>query len=131
MSDDGKIWVVITAAEKKAMTGDQVALAVMERGIDPRRPFSQMVAVDSGDLYYSQEREPPMSDQPKRTVADVTLVDMRKAVGAELGKSRGAYPRFVREGKLTQAEADEKILVFEALYGKLKNEETTAAGPQV
>lgn len=74
-----------------------------------------------------------MSDQqqPKRTVADVTLVEMRKAVGAELGKSRGAYPRMIAAGTIKQSDADEKILVFEALYGKLKNEETATAGPQV
>lgn len=132
MSDDGKIWVRITAEEKAAMTGDEFAHFIMEHGIrfDPRRPISYFTEIKSGATLVSQEKDSTMNDQPKRTVADVTLVDMRKAVGAELGKSRGAYPRFVAEGRMTQAQADEKILVFEALYGKLKNEEA-AQVPQV
>lgn len=135
MSDDGKIWVTITAAEKRDMTEDQVSHAIIERGIqyDPRRPISYFLVVSTGDTLVSQQKESTMSDTPTspRTVADVSLNDMIRSVGRELGKRRGAYPKFVAAGTLSQAEADEEILRMSALYGRLKTEEQVATGIRI
>ena len=50
-----------------------------------------------------------MGDRP------ITPADKRACIERELRMRRRVYPRFVQNGKLTQAEADREIAVMEAI----------------
>lgn len=52
-----------------------------------------------------------------------TIDDLVKAAGRELGMRRNAYPRMVRENKLTQAEADHQLACQEETFALLKREQ--------
>lgn len=49
-----------------------------------------------------------------------TLAEQRAEVGREIGLRRGVYPKFVQDGKLSQALADRQIACMEDAYATLK-----------
>lgn len=50
----------------------------------------------------------------------VPIADQIKCVGREIGMRRGVYPKWVEQGRKTQAEADAEIAAMEAAYATLK-----------
>lgn len=53
-------------------------------------------------------------------MADITIADLLKSVGRELGMRKGAYPRRVQSRRMTQENADHEIACMDALYKMLK-----------
>jgi hypothetical protein len=49
------------------------------------------------------------------TVNPVTRFEKRRCLEREIAMRRRAYPRWVREGRMTQAEADREIDVMTAI----------------
>lgn len=50
----------------------------------------------------------------------VSLDDMIKCAGRELGLRKAVYPKMVTMGRMTQASADIEITRMEAVYATLK-----------
>lgn len=50
----------------------------------------------------------------------ISLDDQITAVGREVGMRRGVYPKWVEQGRKTQAEADAEIAAMEAVYRTLQ-----------
>lgn len=75
----------------------------------------------------SEMFEPP-------STADITMLEKLNEVERELGFRHGVYTRLVGEGKMTQATADKRILVMEAVRDDIRrlleqeNEARAAAG---
>lgn len=57
----------------------------------------------------------------------ITLKDMTKEIGRELGMRRSLYPKWVAAKRMSQDEADTRIAVMDAVYQTLKNFEAVAA----
>ncbi len=60
-----------------------------------------------------------------------TARDKLRAVDRELGKRRGAYPRFIKQGRMTKDEAAREIAIFEAIrrdYAATVEKDPRAAG---
>lgn len=49
----------------------------------------------------------------------VTITEQMKCVKREIDKRKSFYPRWVREGKMTQLEADYQIEAMEYVYNTL------------
>lgn len=58
-----------------------------------------------------------------------TLAEQLREVGREIGLRKNVYPRFVANGKMTQAEADRHIECLEAVYATLKKLNSVQAAP--
>lgn len=63
---------------------------------------------------------PPVNPNPE--IADISLSDMLKAVGRELGMRRSKYPQWVNRRQMTAELAEHEIACMSALYAKLKKE---------
>lgn len=50
----------------------------------------------------------------------VSIADQIKSVGREIGMRRNVYPKWVAQGRMTQADADAEIAAMEAAYATLK-----------
>lgn len=50
----------------------------------------------------------------------MTIDEQIKAVGREIGMRKNVYPRWVANGKMTQAKADHEIAAMEAALVTLK-----------
>lgn len=50
----------------------------------------------------------------------ISLADQIKEAGRELGMRRATYPKWVKSGRMTQAEADQRIAGMDAIYATLK-----------
>lgn len=61
-----------------------------------------------------------MTDLLTGALPPVTLADQIRCVRRELGKRKGAYPRFVANGTMKQGEADEQIRLMEAVLATLE-----------
>lgn len=52
---------------------------------------------------------------------EVTLDEMIKCAGRELGMRRNTYPRWVASGKMTQDKANHELACMESIYATLKD----------
>lgn len=52
--------------------------------------------------------------------ARMTLDDQIRCAGRELGLRRNVYPKFIKSGRMTQAEADHEIAAMAEVYATLK-----------
>jgi hypothetical protein len=56
-----------------------------------------------------------------------TAAELVRSVGRELGMRRGAYPKWVASGRMTQAEADREIACMDKIYEIVKALEAKGA----
>ena len=61
---------------------------------------------------------------------DAELEEMIAEVGREIGLRVGVYPRLVRQGKMTQREADQRSDAMRKVYRFLKSLRTARPQPQ-
>ena len=54
------------------------------------------------------------------TPIEVTLEDMIKAIGREIGMRKWVYPKHIKKGKLTVANANKEIAAMQCVYHFLK-----------
>ena len=91
---------------------------VKGRGFYQEVPASEAVARSAARLAGKQGAPPAAA--PVDPNAPVSLQDQLRCVGRELGMRRTVYPRWVRDGKKDQADADREIRAMAAVYETLK-----------
>lgn len=72
----------------------------------------------------TEPRDPETATKP-------TLKEVIADIGRELGMRKGAYPRFIAQGRLTQAKADHQTACMEEAYRLLKQIEQERAALEV
>ena len=51
---------------------------------------------------------------------DITPDEMRKEVGREIGQRKTAYPKFIKNGIITEEQAKERFMRLDAMYWLIK-----------